>query len=78
MNQTEEKILALCREDGDLAWLSLAYFCEKIDQNYGAITSSLKYLVEKGILEQDLVSVTTQFTDRKSRQYYYRLKQEAK
>jgi len=75
MNKTEEEILTRCREDGDLAWLSSAYFNEKIDKSMDTIAKNLNGLFEKGVLER--MSREMHFTNTKSWQYYYRLKQEA-
>ena len=69
MNKTEEEILALCKKDGGLAWLSSTYFFEKIDRTMGTVAKNLKKLYDTGVLERKGIR------DKRSWYYYYRLKE---
>lgn len=74
MNKTEKEILARCRKEGGLAWLSSAYFFEKIDKSRDTIAKNLKGLFARGILERKVISKAMYFTSITTWQYYYRLK----
>ena len=76
MNKTEEKILALCKKEGGLAWLSSAYFIKKIDKTGDTVWKNLKKLFDSGVLEREAISRSMQLSNGKSWQYYYRLKEE--
>ena len=74
MNQTQDKILSLCKGGSGRAWLSSAYFMKNIDKTWDTVWKNLKTLFDRGVLERKAVSRSMQFPNGKSWQYYYRLK----
>ena len=74
-NETQDKILLLCKEGTGRAWLSSAYFMKKIDKTNDTVWKNLKSLFDRGILERKAISRGMQFANGKSWQYYYRLKE---
>jgi len=75
MNQTQDKILSLCKEGTGRAWLSSVYFMKKTDKTHDTVWKNLKKLFDRGVLERKPISRAMQFPNGKSWQYYYRLKE---